>query len=172
MKERLSAVLPEVPPGLRSTRKLSTDDSDEERSDDGIVKKEENSVNGDVEGDDDGVGLKREETEAGEGDDDEEGGSFSDNKSGKSPTPVKTSMRRAASRKSASSVKSPKLSEQSNSTSRTGDNLVGELATTANSPSNFREQAMDIWRAVNQHKFAVIFRKPVNPKDAPGYIKV
>ncbi len=170
MKERLSAVLPKVPPGLRSTRKLSTD---EERSGDGIVKKEENSVNGDIEGDDDGVGLKREETEAGEGDDDEEWGSpFSDNKSGKSPTPVKTSMRRAASRKSTSSMKSPKLSEQSNSTSRTGDNLFGELATTAYSPSNFREQAMDIWRAVNQHKFAVIFRKPVNLKDAPGYIKV
>lgn len=25
---------------------------------------------------------------------------------------------------------------------------------------------------VNKHKFAIIFRKAVNPKDAPGYLKV
>ncbi len=158
-----------MPPELHSTWKWGTDD--EERSDDDIVKREESSVNGDVEGDDDGGGLKREEKEDGEGEDEEGGSSFSGNKSGKGPTPLKTSMRRVTPRRSTVSVKPPNWNEHSNSASRSAEILDGKLATAANS-MNFKEQAMAIWRAINQHKFAVVFRRPVNPKDAPGYIKV
>jgi hypothetical protein len=38
--------------------------------------------------------------------------------------------------------------------------------------SKFSEDIMDIWRTINSHKYAVIFRKPVNLKDAPGYSKI
>lgn len=37
---------------------------------------------------------------------------------------------------------------------------------------HFRRIALEVWERVNKHKFAIIFRKPVNPKDAPGYEKV
>ncbi len=174
MKKRISALLPEVPADLHSASKWSVQDSyDEEGSDDDVVKREESSVNGDVEGDDDGGGEKREENEENEdweGEDGEGGSAFSGNKSGKSQTPMKTAMRRVTPRRS-NSLKSLNSNEQSSSTDCSAEIFDGELAASANS-ANFKEQTMAIWRTVNQHKFAVVFRRPVNPKDAPGYIKV
>ncbi len=167
-------LLPEVPAELHSASTSSLEDSyDEDGSDDDVVKREESSVNGDVEEeDDDGRVEKREEKEDGEGEDGEGVSAFSGNKSGKSQTPGKTPMRRVTPRRSNSGLKSFNPNEQSRSSTPCSVEIFdGELAASANS-ANFKEQAMAIWRTVNQHKFAVVFRKPVNLKDAPGYIEV
>lgn len=58
------------------------------------------------------------------------------------------------------------------------DDVAPSKAEEERSPSNgsdrqhFRRIALEVWDRVNKHKFAIIFRKAVNPKDAPGYEKV
>ncbi|CAN0021313.1 unnamed protein product, partial [Phaeothamnion confervicola] len=36
----------------------------------------------------------------------------------------------------------------------------------------FMTKALDVWKKINAHKYAIIFRKPVSAKDAPGYDEV
>ncbi|CAN0567001.1 unnamed protein product, partial [Ectocarpus sp. 12 AP-2014] len=38
--------------------------------------------------------------------------------------------------------------------------------------AHFRRIALEVWDRVYRHKFAIIFRKAVNPKDAPGYEEI
>ncbi len=168
VKKRISVLLPKVPTELHSPSNENPEDSDnQERSDDDIVKREESSIYGDVEGDDDRRGENQED---GEDEDGEGGSSFYGNKSRNPQTSLKTATRRVTLRRSMS-LKPPNLNEQTNSTAHSAGILDGELTNVGNS-GTIKEQAMAVWRAVNQHKYAVVFRKPVSLKDAPGYVKV
>lgn len=59
--------------------------------------------------------------------------------------------------------------------SRRAHRLAMELGLDAPPPQDmdaFSRVALVIWNKISAHRYAIIFRKPVNPRDAPGYDKI